>query len=192
MNENHFPSAALNAFKRFIAFRKNSKDEAHIDLDYNADQTYLTLTGDYDRFIIKEDTLSYKTPRTNQMTYNNQTAYPRNLNESILAKQRSNWQCENDINHTTFDSASNNKPYMEAHHLVPMSYQRLFRYTIDFADNIICLFPNCHRIIHFSNDSLKAEIINNFFNQRKSLYPKYGIKVDLKTLIEMYNIKLDT
>lgn len=69
-----------------------------------------------------------------------------------------------------------------------MSYQDLFEYTIDFADNIICLCPICHRKIHAATDEVKKEMILKFFNQRQHLYPKYGIKVDAHSLLSMYSI----
>lgn len=81
--------------------------------------------------------------------------YPRKKEESLEAKRRSNWQCELNSNHITFISNANKKPYMEAHHLIPMSAQDYFDYTLDFADNIVCLCPNCHRKIHHATDEEK-------------------------------------
>lgn len=187
--ESRFPNAALNSFERFIQFRIKDKNENQVELNYNADQT--NFDEDSSPYIVKEDTVPYKIPRKPIKNYDNHDFYPRNLNESKLAKQRSHWKCENDISHITFKSESDNNQYMESHHLIPMSYQGLFHYSIDFADNIICLCPICHRKIHFATDDVKSVMIQRFYNHRKNLYPKYGIEIDFRNLLEMYNIKKD-
>lgn len=132
--------------------------------------------------------MDYETPRKAKVYYNELGFYPRNLNESILAKQKNNWKCEYNTNHQTFISKRGIKPYMESHHLVPMSYQDLFEYTIDFADNIICLCPTCHRKIHSATDDVKKDMVLTFFKRRQHFYPKYGIKIDISLLFNMYGI----
>lgn len=52
---------------------------------------------------------------------------------------------------------ANKKPYMEAHHLIQMSAQDNFYSTLEFADNIVCLCPNCHRKIHRAIDQEKRD-----------------------------------
>lgn len=185
-DENRFPNATLNTFERFIEFNINNKNDNQLELEYNSDQTEFDENNS--PFIIKENTVTYETPRKNKIIYDNLSFYPRNINESILAKQRSNWKCEYGINHKTFISKSDNNQYMESHHLIPMAYQGLFEYTIDFADNIICLCPTCHRMIHSATDNVKKDMILKFFKQRQYLYPKYGIKVDIHSLLNMYGI----
>lgn len=188
IEENRFPNAALNTFERFIEFKVNNKNDDQIELDYNMEQ--IEFDENKSPFIVKENTVTYETPRKSKITYDEFSFYPRNLNESMSAKQRSNWECEDNINHKTFKSKSDNNQYMESHHLIPMSYQGLFEYTIDFADNIICLCPTCHRKIHYSTDDIKKEMIQKFFNKRKHLYPKYGIEIEIHFLLKMYNIEL--
>lgn len=188
-DEGRFPNATLNTFERFIEFTEsiNKKNEEFL-INYNVDQTENKIDEDSTPFIIRENTVDYITARKPKLNYNELSFYPRNINESILAKQRSNWKCEYGINHKTFISKSDNNQYMESHHLIPMAYQGLFEYTIDFADNIICLCPTCHRMIHSATDDVKKDMILKFFNQRQYLYPKYGIKVDVHSLLNMYGI----
>lgn len=185
-DENRFPNASLKTFERFINFTASKKNEEQFQLDSNADQSL--LDEENNPFIVKESTIEYQTPRKSKVYYNELSFYPRNLNESILAKQKSNWLCEYDNKHQTFTSKNGRKPYMESHHLIPMAYQYLFEYTIDFADNIICLCPTCHRMVHSATNDVKKEMILKFFKQRQILYPQYGIKVDIDALFNMYGI----
>ena len=76
--------------------------------------------------------------------------------------------------------------YVEAHHLIPMSTQLFFEYTIDFADNIIALCPTCHRKIHHATDEVKKELVEQLYERRKELYISHGIEIDLEMLLSFY------
>lgn len=182
--ENRFPSAALATFERYINFLQNKINEDIIN--YNLDQTEDNLNDS--PFIIKEDTASYSMKRKKQITYNGLSMYPRNINESILAKKRANWTCEYNKKHYTFYSKSDGNFYVESHHLIPMSYQNLFENTIDFADNIVSLCPNCHRKIHLADNEVKKKMILYFYEKRKELYIDSGITIDTNSLLNMYDI----
>ncbi|HDY7447493.1 TPA: HNH endonuclease [Vibrio vulnificus] len=43
-----------------------------------------------------------------------------------------------------FIKRSNGEPYLEVHHIIPLSQGGL-----DSLENVISLCPNCHRKIHF-------------------------------------------
>ena len=59
------------------------------------------------------------------------------------------YECEYDKEHESFISRKTNKPYMEAHHLIPMEFQRQFIDSIDIEENIICLCSRCHNKLHY-------------------------------------------
>lgn len=114
--------------------------------------------------------------------------YPRNLYESLKAKIDFEWKCEIEPEHISFtDSLGRN--YVEGHHLIPMSAQKYYTYSIDFSDNIVSLCPNCHRKIHFATDEIKTLLISELFEVRKEKYRNKGIEIDLKKLLEFYNIE---
>lgn len=182
--EARFPNAALATFERYIMYSQNNENENFIS--YNLDQTDEQLNDS--PFIIKEDTVSYSVKRKSEVKHNNIKMYPRNINESILAKKRASWTCEYNQKHVTFNSKSDGNCYVESHHLIPMSYQVIFENSIDFADNIISLCPNCHRQIHLSTDDIKKEMVLQLFEDRKKLYPKHGIRIDTESLLKMYGI----
>lgn len=71
-----------------------------------------------------------------------------------------------------------------------MSAQDNFEYTIDFANNIVTLCPNCHRRIHYGLPKDKFEMIKILYEKRKDIYPKYGIEITLKELLSFYSIDL--
>ena len=115
-------------------------------------------------------------------------AYRRDINEAIQAKKNINWVCEMDANHTTFISEADNNPFVEAHHLIPMSVQDAYPYSFDFADNIVSLCPNCHRLVHHSARNTRKKAIEKFFESRKHLFKDHGILIDRKTLLTYYGI----
>lgn len=115
-------------------------------------------------------------------------SYPRNYAESVEAKKRANYSCEISNGHETFKNAADHQNYIEAHHLIPMAAQDYYKYTIDFADNIVTLCPTCHRQIHYAVPDEKAELLEKLFNERQNNYMKYGIDIDLTRLKNFYGL----
>ncbi|MBM7701086.1 HNH endonuclease [Kurthia huakuii] len=81
----------------------------------------------------------FSTPRQTKMGGN----YPRSLAENYISKENSDYKCEYDDSHESFIAEGGNM-YVETHYLIPMYAQDLFENTLDFADNIITLCPDCH------------------------------------------------
>lgn len=69
-----------------------------------------------------------------------------NRNPYVVAEvlSRANGICESCGNPAPFISKSNSKPYLEVHHIKPLSEG-----GYDSVDNCIALCPNCHREKHF-------------------------------------------
>lgn len=106
-----------------------------------------------------------------------------------IAKERirvSNYSCEFDANHQLFIARSTGKPYLEAHHLIPIGAQSQFDLSLDTLENVFCLCPNCHRAVHHAEtahvrqmlDSLLAarNVIAEFSLDVESLYALYGVE----------------
>lgn len=176
--EGGFPNASLNGFRNFLMS----------DFDIEIQQ--------YD-VVFNERLLSMPVEKTGNLIkgpirkrvkniQNIKNLYARNLNESQQAKINANWTCEYDPNHKTFISGINRKPYVEAHHLIPMLAQIDFENTIDFADNIVALCPTCHRNIHYGTINEKEKMLKFFFKNRKLKYPNYGIAINLINLKGYY------
>lgn len=114
--------------------------------------------------------------------------WPRDSEIAANAIKKANYQCEIDSKHETFISYKTKQPYMEAHHLVPMKYQKEFSNNIDKMANIKSLCPICHRKIHSGIPSEKEELIVKLYNQSKEELKGVGIIIDLPQLKKIYGI----
>lgn len=105
---------------------------------------------------------------------------PELAKKSILL---ANYQCDLDKSHKSFIT-KNGKPYMEAHHLIPLSTQDYFDYSLDVDANIVCLCPNCHRKLHYG-DNITSDLIK-LYEDRIHYLRLSGIDISYKELIELY------
>ena len=87
------------------------------------------------------------------------TKHHRNPLIASNALQRASYNCEVDEKHSTFISKSG-KPFVEAHHLIPISATARLGLNLDFEENILSLCPNCHRAIHHSELGLRAALVS--------------------------------
>ena len=98
--------------------------------------------------------------------------------DSIIKKQAlilAEYSCEIDKQHKTFLSESTKKPYMEAHHAIPMRYQPEFDNSLDVFANLVCLCPICHRKIHYGLLSERAEMMDYLYAMRGERLANCGI-----------------
>lgn len=72
------------------------------------------------------------------------TNYERNPDVVIEVLKRANGICEGCKREAPFIRKSNNTPYLEVHHVIPLSQD-----GEDTVENAVALCPNCHRKIHF-------------------------------------------
>lgn len=179
-----FFSATFSCFNKFLIY-ENSLAEAQSDE---------MLTNDFFYVPTSNNEMSYKLATKPELRKNKSVltsrgyAYSRNPFESLTAKSRSDWKCELNGKHTTFISSTDRKPFLEAHHLVPMYVQDKYTNTLDFADNIVPLCPNCHRLVHHSEEKVRKDALAKLYENRKNLYEKHGININLKTLLSFYEI----
>ncbi len=103
------------------------------------------------------------------------------------------FHCLCDNSHTTFTTNRGNA-YMEGHHLIPCTVSNSQRIQMEFGskldreENIVCICPNCHRAIHFGDNSTRRQVIINLFGKQEPSLKKAGIKIELNSLLEMYGI----
>jgi hypothetical protein len=100
--------------------------------------------------------------------------YQRDRRVAIEAMEISGYACCVDADHYTFTSKASGQPYVEAHHLIPMSVQSEFSVPLDVVENVYCLCPTCHSAVHHAEDSLVREIVEGLASQRQVL-EKFGI-----------------
>lgn len=118
------------------------------------------------------------------MISNGREVCRRSTQRAINAMGRANYQCEINPEHESFVRRSNKKPYVEAHHLIPLAYWRDFEYSIDVEANIVALCSTCHNRIHLGEDS--KDLVKTLYEKRKEELEQSGIGIDLDSLLNMY------
>lgn len=112
--------------------------------------------------------------------------YPR---DRLLASQAlavAGYACEADPAHETFIAAATGHPYMEGHHLIPLSRQGEFREaSLDCYANIVCLCPLCHRKLHFAEKSAWLRLFDGIYEKRAARLEKSGIAGSRKEFEEL-------
>lgn len=180
--ENRFPNATFNCYISCVA-HLNSEKENVADRQLN-DNLEIITDKDNDNYHVIKSAQKRKDKEINGNIF----TYPRSKYENFEAKKRSHWECDLNNNHFTFINKSDGNPYMEGHHLIPMSVQDYYEHTLDFADNIVCLCPNCHRKIHYAEDEQKKELLEVLFNKQKNKYSNFKININFKDLLTFYEI----
>ena len=110
--------------------------------------------------------------------------YSRNPKFSKAALRFAKYKCEINIEHETFHNGKH--PYMEGHHLIPMSQQDFFTSSLDVPSNIISLCPTCHKALHYGNKAIKIEYLKKLFFERKNTLNKCDLQITIKDLIKIY------
>ncbi len=119
--------------------------------------------------------------------------YKRNPLLGKIAIHNSYYSCEHNPSHETFTSAKTKKPFMEAHHLVPVKFQRRiwkkYGINVDCVENIVSLCPTCHRAFHNGTDEVKKNIIETVYNRIIPRYKSINFNITLEEIEKLYDIK---
>lgn len=110
--------------------------------------------------------------------------YKREKQVALNALNHANYKCEVDEDHKCFLRKDGETPYTEAHHLVPLSFQDDFEYSLDIEENIVSLCSNCHNEIHYGYNA--KNIISQLYEERKDLLKGKGIDITLEKLLSYY------
>ncbi|MFE8049285.1 MrcB family domain-containing protein [Brenneria goodwinii] len=117
----------------------------------------------------------------------NLNVYPRDPKVSSNAIKKAKFLCEYDASHISFISKISNQNYVEAHHLIPMSYQSVYEYSIDIEENIISLCPICHRTLHHGLLEDKKIILLEILKNREKDLKNKGFNISMKDLMRFYS-----
>lgn len=179
--KNIFETETLSELESIKVFLNNS--EEFLTKDRAGNRMYSSAFNNFYRFAC-EDMSFYKTDiekmdiKIPKLTVVTAKQYQRNQIISSHATEAANYQCENDHKHITFTSAKSNKPYMEAHHLIPLKEQGKFNVSLDVYANIICLCPICHRLLHYGITAEKEYVADKLFDYRKERLIHSGIDIN--------------
>ena len=127
-----------------------------------------------------------KTVETTQSSSTNRIVPKRDANVAINALCIAEHKCEVNPTHTTFLRKRTTIPYMESHHLIPISKFRDFQYSLDVEENVVSLCPNCHRLLHHGRMAEKEPILRSLLRQRIEGLRQCGISITLEKLKEYY------
>ena len=101
------------------------------------------------------------------------------------AKGACRYCCQIDKAHRSFISESTRKNYVEGHHIIPLSCQSHFGYSLDVLANIIVLCPNCHRLLHYAIKPERVDRLYRIYDDRHERFEHAGILTDRQSFVEM-------
>ncbi|MFW7525441.1 HNH endonuclease [Vibrio ostreicida] len=189
--ESHFYPAAGTIW---YIFTRSSSVYPFIGFMDSVEWERLTKTASYDNVCsLDEEDDSYQkvlhSPQAQQgVVKSSATRYPRNPSLAAQIIKFSNHQCQYDSSHQSFISASSSQQYVEVHHLIPISYMRDFKYSLDVAANLIVLCPNCHKTVHFGMPEIKRLYLTKFHYERAEDLIQAGIYISLQDLFSLYDV----
>jgi len=112
--------------------------------------------------------------------------YRRDRSIAVERMALSGFMCDIDNEHQLFTSRFSKKPYIEVHHLVPLSLQRDFIRPLDTIHNLFCLCPYCHRAVHNADEPVarkilehlasKSSVLNDFSLTVPDLFGLYAVE----------------
>lgn len=161
-------------------------------IDVKSENNYLEQDRKYDHNLLEKlddekipDLEKFKKRKAlKPVEHNGIKIYYRNPAISKQALKLANYSCECDSKHETFIKKSTKKNYTEPHHLIPMSAQKEFEYSLDVLPNIVSLCSNCHNKLHYGLDI--QETITQLYYARKEKLEEYGIGISLEKLLSYY------
>lgn len=104
--------------------------------------------------------------------------YQRDPKVAHAALQASGYVCELKPELPTFSSKVTGKPYLEAHHLVPMMEQRHFTVSLDVLENICILNPYAHKMLHHASFSEAKPLVEKLGKARQEFLNRIGVTMD--------------
>jgi 5-methylcytosine-specific restriction protein A len=111
----------------------------------------------------------------------------RNAKVAAQALARAHFKCEVDPAHQTFISRARRVPYVEAHHLVPMSQQEVFPVSLDVGANVVALCATCHKLLHHGRAADKRDHLVKLLADREERLAAAEILLDKSALLRLYS-----
>ena len=97
------------------------------------------------------------------------------------------YHCECNGKHIDFISKVTVRPYVEAHHLIPMKAQEEFSYSLDVEPNIISLCVRCHSKLHHGQPADIKSKLERLYINRSNLLKECKIWTSFDKLFSFYN-----
>jgi len=185
---NYVPSVSPVAEHKEIIKSEHEEDEEN-------DENYNDKIDNINESNVNVDVAvgAHNVPPVNAEKQEVSKKYKRNPLLGKIAVHNSYYSCEKDPLHETFISAKTNKNFMEAHHLVPVKFQkqiwRKYGINVDCVENIVSLCPNCHRAFHNGTNEVKKHMIETVYARLIPRYKSINFNISLDEILKLYNIK---
>lgn len=111
-------------------------------------------------------------------------AYPRSQEVVNNALALAMAKCEAECNNQLFYRKDGRNTYTEGHHLIPLSYQEYFEFSLDVEANVVSLCPMCHRLLHYGMET--ESLLKKLYEERKGRLKKCCIDITYEELLLMY------
>ena len=109
-----------------------------------------------------------------------------------IAIKKAYYSCEKDYQHETFISKKTQQKYMEAHHLIPVCFQKevwdKYHINIDCVENLVSLCPTCHKAIHYGTKEVQRKMITELFTHCAPKYNAIGLNITLEEIFKFYKV----
>ena len=109
-----------------------------------------------------------------------------------IAIKKAYYSCEKDYQHETFISKKTQQKYMEAHHLIPVCFQKevwdKYHINIDCVENLVSLCPTCHKAIHYGTKEVQRKMITELFTRCAPKYNAIGLNITLEEIFKFYKV----
>lgn len=169
--------------------------EVYSALGENDDEKdYLEKVDSIDERNINENVGNdaYKTAPIIVTHSNNKQKFKTNPLLGKIAIKKAAYQCERDNAHISFISKKTKKTYMEAHHLIPVCFQKELwnkrGVNIDCVENLVSLCPTCHKAFHYGSNEVKSKLIEQLFAKRAPKFRAIGLNISLEEIKKLYNV----
>lgn len=177
---NKEPELVLTLREEYDETLENIIDEPLIT---DIDQNKVIVSYAYD--ITSEKFKSQNNRIPTPIKVGNRYKYKTNPRISKTALELANHICLGGENHITFVSKLG-KPFMEAHHLIPMSAQKDFSINLDRIENIVSICPICHSAIHLGDDATRLELLKKLYDLKENELKSVGINISFGELFTKY------
>lgn len=110
--------------------------------------------------------------------------YKRHREVVLNALALAEYKCEADCETPLFCRKDGVTNYTEAHHIIPLCYQKDFEYSLDIEANVVSLCPRCHRLMHYGRDY--ENLLKRLYDKRTERLKKCGINITYEQLLLLY------
>ncbi len=109
-----------------------------------------------------------------------------------IAIKKAYYSCERDYKHETFISKKTKQKYMEAHHLIPVCFQKevwdKYGVNIDCIENLVSLCPTCHKAFHYGTKEVQKNMIDTLFVRCVPKFKAIGLNITIEEIYNLYKI----